>query len=295
MKQKLLLLPVLMLLLLLAGCGKSVQADELAVAATARPVYLFTEAVCEGTDITVTCLIDPGASCLHDYSLSITEMKQVELSRVIVLSGGGLEDFMEDMLRASQTTIDAGAGIETLASEEHDHDDHDDSEEETDPHYWMDPGTAAQMVRNIAAGLAELYPQYAEIFESNAAAYCEKLEELKAWGTELLADLQCRELVTFHDGFAYFAEAFDLHLAASIEEESGSEASAALLKELIEIVEENSIPAIFTETNGSESAASVISSETGAAVYTLDMIMSGDEDYFTVMERNLLTIKEALG
>lgn len=295
MKRKIFLSLICLVLLILSGCGGSAEADELAVAATARPVYLFTQAVCEGTDITVTCLIDPGASCLHDYSLSISEMKQVELSRVIILSGGGLEDFMEDMLRASQTTIDAGAGIETLASDAHDHAAGDEADEEQDPHYWMDPAIAAQMVRNIADGLTELYPQYGEIFAANTESYCQRLEELQAWGRDLLADLSCRELVTFHDGFAYFAEAFDLHLAASIEEESGSEASAALLKELIEIVQDNSIPAIFTETNGSEAAASVIAGETGAEIYTLDMIMSGDEDYFTVMERNLLTIKEALG
>jgi ABC-type Zn uptake system ZnuABC Zn-binding protein ZnuA len=49
------------------------------------------------------------------------------------------------------------------------------------------------------------------------------------------------------------------------------------------------------ETNGSDAAASVISRETGAAIYTLDMLMSGDDDYFTAMKRNLDTIKEALG
>lgn len=283
---------------LLAGCG-TVEADENAVAATARPVYLFTEAVCDGTDLEVSCLINPGASCLHDYSLSVTEMKAVELSRVIVLNGGGLEDFMTDMLRSSQTTIDAGAGVQLLEAHDHDHGDaetgHAGHDHEEDPHYWMDPDIAASMVQNIAAGLSELYPQYADTFAANADAYCARLEELHEYGLALLSDLKCRELVTFHDGFSYFAEAFDLHIAAAIEEESGSEASAADLKAIIGIVQASDIPAIFVETNGSTSAASAISRETGAKVYTLDMLMSGDGDYFTVMEQNLQTIKEALG
>jgi ABC-type Zn uptake system ZnuABC Zn-binding protein ZnuA len=280
------------LLLLLAGCG-TVESNDLAVAATARPVYLFTAAVCQGTDLEVSYLIDPGASCLHDYSLSVTEMKAVELSRVIVLSGGGLEDFMADMLRSSQTTIDAGTGIELL--EGHDEGEHGDHDHEDDPHYWMDPEIAAAMVQNIAAGLSGLYPQYADTFAANADDYCARLEELHDYGTALLADLACRDLVTFHDGFGYFAEAFDLEIVAAIEEESGSEASAADLKEIISIVEDGNISAIFVETNGSDAAASVISRETGAAIYTLDMLMSGDDDYFTAMKRNLDTIKEALG
>ena len=79
----------------------------------------------------------------------------------------------------------------------------------------------------------------------------------------------------------------------AVEEESGSEASAAQLAELCRLVEAHHLPAIFTETNGSLSAAKIIAAETGVRLYSLDMIMSGD-DYFTLMYRNIDTIKEAL-
>ena len=75
---------------------------------------------------------------------------------------------------------------------------------------------------------------------------------------------------------------------------SGSEASAQELKHLIGIVREHDLPAIFTERNGSASAAGVISRETGVTVYSLDMAMAGDS-YFDAMYRNIDTIKEALG
>ena len=80
----------------------------------------------------------------------------------------------------------------------------------------------------------------------------------------------------------------------AVEEESGSEASAGELKHLIEEVRHHAFPAIFTETNGSDSAASVISRETGASIYTLDMAMSGDS-WFDAMYHNIDTLKEALG
>ena len=92
----------------------------------------------------------------------------------------------------------------------------------------------------------------------------------------------------------YFSARFGLNLLKAIEEESGAEASAAELKELILLVRAHELPAVFTETNGSASAASVISRETGAAVYTLDMAMAGDS-YFDAMYHNIDTIKEALG
>ena len=86
----------------------------------------------------------------------------------------------------------------------------------------------------------------------------------------------------------------EVTILEAVEEESGSEASAQELKHLIGVVRENDLPAIFTERNGSTSAAGVISRETGVTVYSLDMAMAGDS-YFDAMYRNIDTIKEALG
>ena len=117
---------------------------------------------------------------------------------------------------------------------------------------------------------------------------------MQEYGETTLSDLGCHDMITFHDGFAYFADAFGLHILEAIEEESGSEASAKELIRLIEETEHHGLPAVFTELNGSPSAAQVISRETGAKVFALDMAMAGDS-YFEAMYRNIDTIKEALG
>jgi ABC-type Zn uptake system ZnuABC Zn-binding protein ZnuA len=101
-------------------------------------------------------------------------------------------------------------------------------------------------------------------------------------------------MITFHDGFGYFAQAFDLEILQAIEEESGSEASAQELISLIATVQEHQLPALFTERNGSVSAADIIAAETGATIYALDMAIAG-EDYFQAMYHNIDTVKEALG
>ena len=125
------------------------------------------------------------------------------------------------------------------------------------------------------------------------AALRKDLQALLDYGTTQLSDLSFRELITFHDGFAYFAHCFDLTVLEAVEEESGSEASAQELKHLIELVREHQLPAVFTETNGSTASAELICAETGITAFRLDMAMS--TGYFDAMYHNIKTVKEALG
>ena len=120
-----------------------------------------------------------------------------------------------------------------------------------------------------------------------------ELDELQAYGEDALGDLSCRELVTFHDGFSYLAESFGLTILAAVEEESGSEASAKQLIHLAQLVRQHHIPSVFTEVNGSVSAADILSGEIGVQVYTLDMAMAG-ESYFAAMRYNIDQIREAM-
>ena len=277
----------------LAGCT---TAPEAQVAATTLPVYEFTSRICEGTDITVSRLVTESVSCLHDYALNVRQVRAVEAAEVVVISGAGMEEFMEDMLHG-RNTIDASAGIALIEPEEHHHGHEEESHEghshEEDPHIWLSPVHAAAMAENICDGLSAQYPEYAEDFEENLTELQAELDTLHAYGEEKLADLSCREIITFHDGFNYLADCYDLHILRAVEEESGSEASAAELIELIEEVEHHDLPAIFTETNGSVSAAGIIARETGAGSYALDMAMGGDS-YFEAMYHNIDTLKEAL-
>ena len=287
---------LLLVCLLLSGCQ---TADTPAmVVATTLPVYDFTVALCQSTDITVERLINESVSCLHDYSLSVSQVKAVESAEIIVCSGAGLEDFLRDLLENS-VKVDASAGISLLCtSHSHDHDDHahhaHEDTQEFDAHIWLSPANASCMAKNIAAGLIDHYPQHEQQIQNNLTALLQNLDVLQHYGQQTLSELRSRDLITFHDGFSYFADSFDLHILEAVEEESGSEASAKELIHLITLVQDYKLPAIFTETHGSVSAANVISRETGANIYALDMCM-GDTGYFEAMYRNIDTIKEALG
>lgn len=293
MRFKALICFLLLLTALLSGCCQEVPCQ---VVATTLPVYQFTSALCEGTDISVTQLITQQVSCLHDYSLNVSQVRTLEAAQVVVISGGGLEEFMEDVLASASYIIDSSRGVPVLKCEEamHQEDDHEEHHHhEQDAHIWLSPANAKIMARNIAAGLAQTYPQYQVRIQVNLERLEQQLQELEDYGHNRLKDLSCRELITFHDGFGYFADAFDLSILEAIEEESGREASAQELKNMIGLVREHQLPAVFTEVCGSVSAADIIAAETGAKVYSLDMAMS-DGDYFSSMYHNIDTVREAM-
>lgn len=287
--KKLFVIILLFSLILLAGCQAHIQ--DFDIVATTLPVFDFTTMLCEDTDLLIGRLVTESVSCLHDYTLQVSQMQMIENADAVVLSGAGLESFLEDALSDSNYLIDASVGVHTHSGKHHH--EHSEHSHEIDPHIWLSPKNASIMATNICESLCSLYPQYAEVFIKNLGSLLQSLDDLQGYGQTQLSNLSCSEIITFHDGFGYLAESFDLTILEAIEEESGSEASAMEIIHLIELVNTNSLPAIFTETNGSDACAGIISAETGVKIYALDMVMAG-ESYFDAMYYNIDTIKEAL-
>ena len=314
MKKRALCILCALALMLTAGCGsKPAQSDNsqesdarLTVLATTYPVYLFASTLTEGVEgVEVQRLNTGNISCLHDYTLSVDDMKMIEGADLIAINGVGLETFMEDALAAAKSTVvDCSEGVELLENLAHHHEEGDEHEHDHghyDPHIWLDPENAAVMVENLADALAEADPDNKAVYEQNAEAAEDKLEARKDELENQIeqAGLENAGLITFHDGFQYFSKAFDLHLMASIEEEAGSEASAKEINDISAMVNDNNIPVIFTETNGSDATAQAISRETGCQVGELTMLMSGDgetlDDYLDGVSSNITAIISGYG
>lgn len=281
---------------LLGGCSQAGKSYD--IVATTLPVYDFTSALCQNTDLTVGRLVTESVSCLHDYSLQVSQMRMIESADCVILSGLGLEDFLDDALDRSASVIDASCNVPVhdAGNKHEDHDEHDADahHHQQDPHIWLSAQNAKIMAANICDGLSEYYPEYQDRFRVNLEALQNKLDAMQQYAESRLSDLSCRELITFHDGFSYMAESFDLDILEAVEEESGSEASAAEIIHLVKLVNDHHLPGIFVEQSGSDAAAAILSAETGVKVYTLDMAMSGDS-YFDAMYHNIDTLKEALG
>jgi zinc transport system substrate-binding protein len=291
MKKYRLLWLAALIIALCVGCGRAETAQSDTVLATTYPVYYLTSSILSGEagtvpGVTVEEMISESVSCLHDYTLTTTQMKLVDRADLVICSGAGLEDFMESALSGvpAENLVDSSQGIELI---------------DDDPHIWLDPERFAQQGENIAQALAERYPDQAEIIQANAAALTETLRGLKTQWAERFQALSSREIITFHDGFTYLADAFDLTILAAIEEEEGAEASASELKEVCNLVETHKISTVFGEVNGSTNALEIVCRETGARSDTLSMLMSGDladqaDGYLTGLTENLEKLEAAL-
>ncbi len=268
--------------------------DGLHIVTSFFPVYV---AVINVTDdvpgVTVTNMTEPQTGCLHDYSLKPSDLKLLEKADVFIINGAGMESFLEDVL--SQTSdlqiIEAAAGIPTIMEESG----------EANPHVWISLTNMETYVQNIAEGLADLDEENAELYRKNAALYSDKIEALRQEMHSELEGLQNKDIITFHEAFPYFAREFDLNIAAVVEREPGSEPTPKELADIIDVVRQTGIRALFAEPQYSSGAMETIADETGAVVYTLDPVVTGEsvpearDAYLDAMRRNMETLKEALG
>ena len=171
---------------------------------------------------------------------------------------------------------DADEDQEDEHEDDHDHGEH-------DPHVWQDPLRLKVMVDNIADALAEVDPDQADEFRENAEAYNETLDETHAEIEDLIDQIPRdeRKLVTNHDAFAYFADRYGLEVIGTIIPGTSSEAdpSAGEIAELTELIEHESVRAIFSEDLLDPKVAEAVASDTGVElVYGLYSEQLGEED-----------------
>ena len=173
--KKTILAAVLALSLALTSCGQAPAPARLTVVCTTYPIYLFARSLTGGAEgVTVERLDTGSTSCLHDYTLSMEDMKKLERADVIAVNGAGLEEFLEDALNTSDAqVIDCSQGIELLENLSHrheesetDHNGHDHGH--WDPHYWMDPARASRMMKNLETGLSAADPDNGPVYTQNS-------------------------------------------------------------------------------------------------------------------------------
>lgn len=289
--------------MLLTGCNNSAESNnsiesnnKLTIVTSFYPMYISTlNIVKDIPDVEVINMTAPQTGCLHDYSLSTKDLKTLSSADIFVINGAGMESFLDDVIDeySDLKIIEASNGISLI--EDTDHDEHD-----VNPHVWVSISKNIEEVSNIAKELSAFDPNHASEYEANADAYIAKLENLRTEMHAALDNVNNKDIITFHEAFPYFAEEFNLNIAGVIEVEPDSEPSAKEVENIISIINEKNIKALFTEPQYSSKIADTIAKETGASIYTLDPIVTGDanedayDDYIVKMQENLNTLKEAL-
>lgn len=302
MKKLTALLTALLLLLSPAMAGAET------VVTSFYPIYLFALNLLDGIEsVEVANMAEPGTGCLHDYQLQTGDMKLLARADAFLINGAGMEGYLSGVFDAFPTlpVVDASVGVALLEDcSDHEHDEPDDHHEHDhtfNAHIWLDAGNAIQMVSNLADGLSAALPAHAEVIETNCADYVARLTTLHAELEAALANVTRKDIITFHEAFPYFAEAYGLQVAAVINRDPDDALSPRQLAELCKTVIALGAPPLCTEPQYEDMAAQTIARETGAPLCTLDPIVTGPASnvpltlYEDVMRQNLAALLEVLG
>lgn len=302
MKRSMLAVLLALALLLCGGCAAEKTAGKTFVTSF-YPMYVFTLNVTKDVPgVRVVNMAGESTGCLHDYQLQTRDMVTLEGADALIINGGGMEQFMDKVIaqQPNLPVIDAGSGIDMLCSEDghdHEHGEHDHDHGVYNAHVWLDPALAVRQVHNIAEGLAAVDSENAEAYRQNAADYTARIQALDAELSAQLAPLAGSEIITFHEAFTYFADAYGLVVAGVIANDAGEEPSTRQIASTCDLVKALGVKALFVEPQYPTKSAETIARETGARVYTLDPVVSGDgslESYENVMRENARVLTEAL-
>ncbi len=292
----------LALMILLTSC--QAMAQEKTVVTSFYPIYALTRNLTEGIEeINVVNLAAPDTGCLHDYQLLTGDMRTLSSAQAFLINGAGMESYLDTV--AAQfpqlQVVDASQGIPLFKEEGQQTLVLGTQEETANAHIWLDVKNAMKMVENRRDGLQNIFPDQAEAIGKNAEGYLDRLSKLDAELTQGLADLPRKDIVTFHEAFPYFANAYGLHVAAVVTHEPGEALSPAQLAQLTDTVKGLGLPPLFTEPQYPDLAAKTLAAETGAKMYSLDPLVTGPMDdgaltaYEDGMRNNMQILKIALG
>ena len=330
MKRIITLFLTLALALSLAACaapGEKADDGRLQIVATLFPYYDFARAIA-GDRADVTLLLSPGREA-HSFEPTPLDAVTISEADVFLYNGGEGEYWVEEMLDAAGEHIAVKARmmdyVDALGEEfsegmqgadehghDHDHDDHDHDHEEDehdsdkveyDEHIWTSPKNAAILCRAVCEAICKADPANEDFYRANCDDYCAQIEALDARFADLCESAP-RKLLIFADRFPmlYFCREYGLDYRAAFHGCSGdTEPSLATIKYLIDKVEDENIPVVYTIDFGTKKVAAVVSECTGAAIetiYSMQTVSRADfdagETYLTLMERNFEALRKGL-
>lgn len=256
-----------------------------------------------GERVELATLVGPNGDA-HVYSPSPADGKTLAAAKLVFINGLGFEGWINRLIKASGThaqVIVATKGIKPRAAERergrgHGHD-------EADPHAWQSVVNAKVYVGNIRDALIAADPAGRSVYEANAKAYLDTLDALDAEVREAVGRVPAdrRKVISSHDAFGYFAEAYGLTFIAPQGVSTESEASARDVAKIITQIKTQKIPAVFVENVTDERLLRRIGQETGAKVggtlYSdaLTDQKGGAPTYIEMMRHNIRALSAALG
>jgi zinc/manganese transport system substrate-binding protein len=253
-----------------------------------------------GDRVDVDALVGPNGDA-HVYAPAPADAKKVADAKVVIANGLGFEGWIARLVKASGTKapiVIASKGVKARKAEGgHDH-----GHGGSDPHAWQSVGNVKTYVTNIRDALAAADPGGKANYEANASAYLAKLDALDQDIRNAVAKIPAerRRIITTHDAFGYFKDAYGIAFIAPQGVSTESEASAKDVAKIINQIKKQKIPAIFVENVSDPRLLKRISEETGAKIGgTLYSDALTDDkgpapSYIEMMRHNVETLAAAL-
>jgi len=278
--------------------------DRLAVVATTGMIADAAREV-GGDHVAVQALMGPGVDP-HSYRQTRSDIVAMTRADLVLWHGlyleAQLEDFLLDLAGRKPVVAVAEALPRNLLIG------HDDYDDKLDPHVWMNPNLWARVVTRIRDALIEAAPEHEAAFAANAQAHLAELEALATYTTRVLASVPAddRVLLTSHDAFNYFGSAYGFEVIGIQGISTESEAGLQRIAELVDLLVERDIRAVFVETSVSDrniralvegAAARGHAVEIGGELYSDAMGPPGTYEgtYLGMIDHNATTIARALG
>jgi ABC-type Zn uptake system ZnuABC Zn-binding protein ZnuA len=245
--------------------ARSANPDAIDVVATTT---VFADLVHQvgGSNVNVTSLVPPGGE-VHTFDPTPDDLARVADADLVVMNGLGLDDWLGAVVRDSGTDApivklaEDLEGVEYLAGDEHEG-------EAINPHLWLDVSNGIRYVEQIAEQLATVDPAHAAEYEAGTATYTERLRALDTSVREQINTIpeQDRKIVSFHEAFPYFANAYGLEIVGTVIDAPGQDPSAGEIADLIEAIRSSGARAVFSEAQFNPELAKTIADEAGVKV-----------------------------
>ena len=279
---------ILLLVIIIGNLNKRKKEDDNSfnILTSFYPVYVMALNITDGAqNITLTNMTENHIGCIHDYTLSTTDLRKFEETDVFIENGRDLEKFTENIkeLYPYVKIVETAKEITNIIKDE----------EELNPHVWLSIDNYIMQVEEIANNLSNLNEENKDKYLQNSKDYIEKLNNLKE-EFNVIKEKTNKRAICLNEAFEYLLKDLNIEGESIHTDHEQSALSAENIKLIIDIIKQENIKVIFVDKEDDLGLADTLSNETGAKIYMLNSGMNGNnskDDYLNIMRENLETLK----
>lgn len=317
----LLIFCVLLAAVIAAGCGQrnrvaaggGASGRRIPVVATIYPLADFARMI-GGERVEVTQLLPQGAEP-HDWEPSPKEIRELYQAKLVIYNGAGLEPWMKRLLPSLQShgvrVLEATGELNLLTFAEEEKEGWTlfvnssvrfQGERVVDPHVWLDPILAREIVSRMAREMIAIDPAGKADYLRSAQQLQNRLAELDRTYALAVRSFSRKDIIVSHAAFGYLGRRYGLRQIPVLGMAPEQEPDAATLAKIVDYCKKHGVRCVFTEPTANPRTAGAVAEELGVPVLPLTPIdnltpqqKASNCDYFDLMLQNLNNLKNALG